>query len=228
MIDDTTHVCSTLHVGGTPTARSRAPCLGCVYAAAVPDSPGQCTRAAPFPDGPAAGLRDPERARYHACLPYPGHRQFAGPIPSAQAYPPGTRCRTLKGAATRAAPRLWPTAPHLDPALSRRGLLGTRSDPGPSQHRHGPPGPQTVRRELAPGQALDHQPRSPVCLKQQPRDRLIRLAAQHADWALGCLDETWWSRVAQPALHSWTAGEPLRLIEQTLPKGERDPNALAG
>jgi transposase len=55
----------------------------------------------------------------------------------------------------------------------------------------------------------------------------MRLATQHADWTLGLLDETWWSRLAQPALHSWTAGEPLRLIEQTLPKGERDPKALA-
>lgn len=55
----------------------------------------------------------------------------------------------------------------------------------------------------------------------------MRLAAQHADWTLGFLDETWWSRLAQPALHSWTAGEPLRLIEQTLPKGDCDPKALA-
>lgn len=55
----------------------------------------------------------------------------------------------------------------------------------------------------------------------------MRLATQHADWTLGFLDETWWSRLAQPALHSWTAGEPLRLIEQTLPKGDRDPKALA-
>ena len=55
----------------------------------------------------------------------------------------------------------------------------------------------------------------------------MRLAAQHADWTLGFLDETWWSRLAQPALHSWTAGEPLRLIEQTLPQGDRDPTALA-
>jgi DDE superfamily endonuclease len=29
-----------------------------------------------------------------------------------------------------------------------------------------------------------------------------------------------------PALHSWTAGEPLRLIEQILPKGEAGPKAL--
>jgi DDE superfamily endonuclease len=44
---------------------------------------------------------------------------------------------------------------------------------------------------------------------------------------LGFADETWWSRLAQPALHSWTAGTPLRLIEQDCPKGDPDPKALA-
>jgi DDE superfamily endonuclease len=55
----------------------------------------------------------------------------------------------------------------------------------------------------------------------------MRLAAQHADWVLGFGDESWWSRVAQPALHSWTAEKPLRLLEQELPKGDPDPKALA-
>ena len=55
----------------------------------------------------------------------------------------------------------------------------------------------------------------------------MRLVAQQADWVLGFVDESWWSRVAQPALHSWTAEKPLRLIEQDLPKGDPDPKALA-
>jgi hypothetical protein len=55
----------------------------------------------------------------------------------------------------------------------------------------------------------------------------MRLAAQHEEWVLGFADETWWSRVAQPALHSWTEGEPLRLAEQVLPKGPAEPKALA-
>jgi hypothetical protein len=54
----------------------------------------------------------------------------------------------------------------------------------------------------------------------------MHLAAQHADWVLGFADETWWSRLAHPALHSWTTGEPLRLIEQVLPKGDPEPKAL--
>lgn len=30
---------------------------------------------------------------------------------------------------------------------------------------------------------------------------MIHLAAQHPDWVLSFADETWWSRVPQPALH---------------------------
>jgi hypothetical protein len=54
------------------------------------------------------------------------------------------------------------------------------------------------------------------------------LVASHPEWALGFEDETWWSRVAQPALHAWTlAQRPLRLIEQTVPSADPDPKALA-
>ena len=36
-------------------------------------------------------------------------------------------------------------------------------------------------------------------------------------WALGFEDEVWWSREAQPHLHSWSeAGKPLRLVEQSV------------
>jgi hypothetical protein len=55
------------------------------------------------------------------------------------------------------------------------------------------------------------------------------VADRQPDWALGFLDETWWSRLAQPQVHSWieaTAG-PLRLVEQAVPKGDPDPKALA-
>ena len=75
---------------------------------------------------------------------------------------------------------------------------------------------------------MDYQPRSSVCPQKKARDRLIRLAASHPQWALGFEDETWWSRVAQPALHAWTpAQQPLRFIEQTVPSADPDPKALA-
>ena len=54
------------------------------------------------------------------------------------------------------------------------------------------------------------------------------MARRHPEWALGFADETWWSRLARPALHAWVAPErPLRLVEQQLPKGDPDPKALA-
>jgi transposase len=43
---------------------------------------------------------------------------------------------------------------------------------------------------------------------------------------LGYLDEVWWSRLAQPKLHSWTEAEPLRLVERTAEKGDAEAKAL--
>jgi transposase len=51
------------------------------------------------------------------------------------------------------------------------------------------------------------------------------LAQSHPDWVLGFQDETWWSRLALPALHAWTDDEPLRLLEQTADRTDPDPKA---
>ncbi len=54
------------------------------------------------------------------------------------------------------------------------------------------------------------------------------MAATRPTWALGWGDEVWWSRVAQPALHSWaTPGGPLRLQALPPPRHEGAPKALA-
>jgi transposase len=64
--------------------------------------------------------------------------------------------------------------------------------------------------------------------KKHARDRLIRLAERHPDWAIGFEDEVWWSRLARPRLRTWTEpGQPLRLIEPTLPNDDPGPKALA-
>lgn len=44
---------------------------------------------------------------------------------------------------------------------------------------------------------------------------------------LGFQDEVWFSRLAQPNLHAWTDGEPLRLVEKEADKSDPDPSALA-
>lgn len=53
------------------------------------------------------------------------------------------------------------------------------------------------------------------------------MAATHPDWVLGFQDETWWSRLALPALHAWTDDAPLRLVERTVARTDPDPKALA-
>lgn len=56
---------------------------------------------------------------------------------------------------------------------------------------------------------------------------MIRLAATNPQWALGFEDECWWSRFAQPSLHSFSEkGEPMRLVGRTPAKDDPDPKAL--
>lgn len=57
---------------------------------------------------------------------------------------------------------------------------------------------------------------------------MIASASRHADWAIGFLDEVWWSRFARPRLYAWQSEEhPVRLIEQSGKKDDPDPKALA-
>jgi transposase len=59
------------------------------------------------------------------------------------------------------------------------------------------------------------------------RDRLIAQAAGQPDWVLGFQDECWWTRLAQPDLAAWAAGDPLRLEGNARdPKGG-GPEAVA-
>jgi hypothetical protein len=53
------------------------------------------------------------------------------------------------------------------------------------------------------------------------------LAEAHPDWVLGFADETWWSRLARPQLHTWSGAEgPLRLEQLQAEKDDPDPKAL--
>lgn len=75
---------------------------------------------------------------------------------------------------------------------------------------------------------MDHQPRSRLRQEKKRRDQLIRLATDHATWALGFADEVWWSRLAQPDQHRWTNDDavvPLQELERA--KDDGDPKALA-
>ena len=75
---------------------------------------------------------------------------------------------------------------------------------------------------------MAHEPRSRVREEKGARNRLIRLALSHSEWALGFEDETWWSRFAQPSLRAFSeAGEPMRLVQQSASNDDPDPKALA-
>jgi hypothetical protein len=64
--------------------------------------------------------------------------------------------------------------------------------------------------------------------QKRARDRLIRLAEAHPEWALGFEDETWFSRFERPSLHSWAdATKPARLLEKEARKDDPEPKALA-
>lgn len=54
------------------------------------------------------------------------------------------------------------------------------------------------------------------------------LAATHPEWALGFQDETWWSRFAQPQMHTWSpVGAAMHLEERVKSADDPDPKALA-
>jgi DDE superfamily endonuclease len=53
-------------------------------------------------------------------------------------------------------------------------------------------------------------------------------AAAPESWAVGFLDECWWSRVALPTLSSFSAeGKPLRLIQRSVAKDDPEPKAIS-
>jgi len=64
--------------------------------------------------------------------------------------------------------------------------------------------------------------------KKTRRDSLIRLVLVHPSWALGFLDEVWWSRLAQPDQHRWVEEDDrTRLQELECAKEDTDSKALA-
>ena len=59
---------------------------------------------------------------------------------------------------------------------------------------------------------------------------MIERAASTPGWLVGYLDESWFSRLAQPALSAWTTTaeeKPLGLYEKTLPQRDKSARAVA-
>jgi hypothetical protein len=56
----------------------------------------------------------------------------------------------------------------------------------------------------------------------------MAVASGHPEWAIGFEDECWWSRVALPTLSSFSEeGEPLRLLQRSIPKDDPEPKAVS-
>jgi hypothetical protein len=55
----------------------------------------------------------------------------------------------------------------------------------------------------------------------------MALALGHPDGVLGCQDEVWGSRLAQPNLPTWTAATPRRLIQNEPDRHDPEPKAVA-
>jgi transposase len=63
--------------------------------------------------------------------------------------------------------------------------------------------------------------------KKARRDYLLRVSADHPEWAIGFEDEVWWSRIAQPKVRAWTGGPPLKVQVLKPEDGDPDPDAIA-
>lgn len=55
----------------------------------------------------------------------------------------------------------------------------------------------------------------------------MRWAAACTGGVLGFADEVWWSRLAQPTLHTWADKQPLRLEQKARAPTDQAPKALA-
>ena len=52
--------------------------------------------------------------------------------------------------------------------------------------------------------------------------------ADPESWAVGFLDECWWSRLALPTLNAWgEESNPPRLIQQSVAKDDPEPKAIS-
>lgn len=87
-----------------------------------------------------------------------------------------------------------------------------------------------ARGSLDAGEAVDNLPR-PLLRKKKASfasDRLMEVAGADPEWAVGFLDECWWSRVALPTLNAWAEeGKPPRLIQRSVAKDDPEPKAIS-
>src|SRR6266699_1654036 len=228
---ESSHFYSTIDRGRTAADPGGITFVRCLYVTSLPDSAGLCAPRTGTSYRPPTGLRRPDRAQCDQRL----QRHRPGSAPSGFLAPPSAP-HHLQRRRVQAVER--PVAPQPSRLRLRPGSVDLRVG-GQDQFRAGnhprgdlrrkcAPSAQTLRHQLEACQALDHQPRPAVPPKKNARDRLITWASTQPSWAIGYLDEVWWSRFALPRLHAWQDEDrPVRLVEQSWQQGDPDPKAFA-
>ena len=232
---ESTHFCPRPFRRGTAVALRRAAFLGCLCAPSQPNSVGLCPWGNRPPHREGALLRRTNGSPCHPRVQPGGTFSSASRIKSS---PPSSdraasrrdRRYAQNGVASPASRFRLPDQP-VDARASRQAVCASRVDGTPSQHRNHAPNAQPIGDQLEAGQALDYQSRSAVPGKKTARDRLLSWASQEKqaiNWAIGFLDEVWWSRFALPKASAWQdQEEPVRFVEQRWQKADPDAKALA-
>jgi hypothetical protein len=213
------------HLGDRSSLRVR------LYRTPLPDAPRQCRGPVDDHDGTRAALHRSNRPPCHSGVSPTRPRGAAAPL-IATAHPGDPlRCWGLHVPAGPVAPEfadVRQTHAPVDARAGRRGQFRPGPDAAPGQRRNHSSGPAPHASVLEAGQTLDHQSRSRICPKKNRRDQLIQRAMAQPTWALGFGDEVWWSRLAQPDQHGWTAAEAKHKFQElTPPTDDPAPKALA-
>src|SRR5262249_7253522 len=194
--------CSGHDCRRTPACEGRTPCGRGLARPALPDPLSQRVWGRSAADCPPSGRQRTNRAQCHPCLHCPRRGvSAANVLPTPHHARAGRKYRSpaTPGVVALESAHLRPPDQWVDLRVSGRGEFCPRLDPPAHQPRSDPHGVAAPGGELATRQEVDYQSRSGVCPQKKARDRLIRLATSPPQWALGCEDEPWWSRVAQPA-----------------------------
>jgi hypothetical protein len=192
--------------------------------ASLPDITGIRSRRTSSRHSSPVGLPPADGPQRHPRFQYPWTRHLARALiapPSAANNLPRRGVRGAARSLTLQSPRLWPRYQRVDVAAGRSDQFRAGTDSQARLRRECASRAQALANHLETRQTLDHQSRSAIPAKKNARDRLIAWCSQQPDWAIGFLDEVWWSRFALPRLHAGqTKEQPMHLVEQTWHKGD--------
>src|SRR5260370_26791454 len=203
---ENTHFYPTFHRRRTAPDPGRIAFVRCFCVTSLPGLTGLSPRRTSFRDRPPAWVRRPDGSQRDPRLQCRRPRRLAGTAvaPASLAhhlFRGGSR--TPQRPATPQPARFWQRAQHLDLGTGRPGQFRAGYYLNPRLRRERAPRPQTTENQLEARQALDHQPRPAIPAKKNARDRLMAWASAQPNWAIGFLDEVWWSRFALPRMHAW-------------------------